>query len=197
MCRCIDSERWCPDLSVCSVNGLCNTLLRQLARGISTANATTNTTASSTSSAAATFTARVDTTPPALTLLGRGTGVWDAALEAPYPPWYQHPGTHPSRPQQLAHSCAMFCAFKGVALPWPPGRARLSPALQLPSPPLGQPSSWTPCHGELPGWTLGPTLWMTLTATSQHEFRHSGQVGGRRQGPDSQARQPAGTVPVT
>jgi hypothetical protein len=62
--RCAPPERWCPDITACSVQGLC---LRGLPGSSSIS------TSGSTSPAAAAFVAPIDKTPPKLVLLGSGS----------------------------------------------------------------------------------------------------------------------------
>lgn len=87
--RCPAPERWCPELSLCSVKGLCNALLSSLANQIATAAASASASGSASSStgaftatggassaaaaaAAAAYVPPPDKAPPKLVLLGKG-----------------------------------------------------------------------------------------------------------------------------
>jgi hypothetical protein len=68
--RCLAPERWCPDISQCSVRGLCSALLARLE--IAAAAKSPGAAAAEASKAAA-FVPPVDKAPPKLRLLGNGT----------------------------------------------------------------------------------------------------------------------------
>jgi hypothetical protein len=70
--RCPAPERWCPELSQCSVRGLCNALLASLESSAIKSAAITS--AGGAAEAAASFyVPPLDKTPPKLRLLGNGT----------------------------------------------------------------------------------------------------------------------------